>query len=361
MIVSDIARIRLSNHNLAGRRSMSAGELAGWMGAIQAQDYNMVRWAFAIRMPGSAYETVNKAIDDGEIIRTHLLRPTWHFVSSSDLTWMLDLTAPRIKPSLKYRQIFLGLDQSTLERTNAIIASALRGRNLTREEIVMILKENGIDVDNNRASHILLWAELSGIICSGRQSGRKPAYALISERVPAGKSLSMEESLGLLAVKYFSSHGPATLKDFAWWSGLSASLVKKAVEIAGDRLSHFNVKGLSYMTGQAPDAAGKGRTALLLPAFDEFLIGYSDRSAVMTKVHHKKAISNNGVFRPVVVINGQVNGLWKPVLKKETVTIEASLFGSAAGNIRSAIEDAAEEYGNFTGKKTEVKFQSYNI
>lgn len=355
MTLTEVAHRRLANQCLQGGAATPA-ELALRLGAIQAQDFTMAKWAFGVRLPGSTAENIEKAINDGEIIRTHVLRPTWHFVSAENLMWMLGLTAPRIMPTLKYRQDFLGLTPGILEKSNNIIRDVLTGgKHLTRDELIVTLKSNGIITDNNCASHLLLWAELNAIICSGRMAGNKPTYTLISEWVSPRPEFSKEEYPGKLAVTYFTSHGPATVKDFAWWSGLSASEIRKGLEMADEELESVVAGSTTYwLARNASPTEERNNSALLLPAFDEYIISYTDRSAVITGANHKKAVSFNGVFRPVIVIGSQVTGLWKPASKKDRVTIEASFFKRPSKQRKAAVSEAAERYGAFLGKKTEV-------
>lgn len=361
MTLTDIANLRLANQQISGGGFDAPKHLAAWMGAMQAQDYQAVKWAFGLRIPGSTVSTVEKVIDNGEIIRTHVLRPTWHFVSPDDLHWMLALSAPRIKPSLKYRQDYLGLTPLMLSDSNAIIAETVKGKHLGREEIAESLRSGGIELrngeaGNNRLSHILLWAELSGIICSGRSAGNTQTYALISERISGEKKYLKEESLGRLAIKYFSSHGPATLKDFAWWSGLTSPEIKVALEKAGSRLENAEVNSVKYWFAKDRKPNEEVNSAWLLPAFDEFIIGYTDRSAVISLADHKKAVSQNGIFRPVIILNNQVAGLWKTTRSKNRIVIGLNLFKAAGKSQRNAIGVAAEAYSRFSEEKTEIKY-----
>ncbi|MGE5420325.1 MAG: winged helix DNA-binding domain-containing protein [Chloroflexota bacterium] len=362
MTKRDIANLRLANQQISAGELASPKDLVYRMGALQAQDFRSVKWAIGLRIPGCTADVVDKAIDDGDIIRTHVLRPTWHFVSPGDLAWMLDLSAPKIMPSLKYRQDFLGLKPEILSRSNEIIAKSLKGRQSGREEIAASLKSEGIelrtggDTVENRLSHILLWAELSGIICSGKTSRDKQTYALISERIPAGKKPARKEALGMLASKYFKSHGPATLKDFGWWSGLSSGDIRTALEIAGDELESTEIDSVKYWYGKTQQPANDVKRAWLIPAFDEIIISYTDRSALMSSDNHGKAVSSNGIFRPVLIVDNLVAGLWKTVKAKDRLIVEITSFRSLKKQEKKLIEEAAEAYGSFTGLKTEVKY-----
>ncbi|MBT34262.1 MAG: hypothetical protein CMO01_31745, partial [Thalassobius sp.] len=232
MNLIDIARARMFTQQITQTQFKTVTELVDWMGAMQAQDAAMVNWAMAQRVSDSTELDVRKALDAGEIIRTHLMRPTWHVVTASDIYWMLELTGPQILTANKGRHKQLELDEKTIAKSNDILVKNLEGgKHLTREEIIVELQNAGINTSENRASHLFMCAELEGIICSGKMNGKKQTYALLPERVPQKNLLIQEEALATLAKKYFASHGPATLKDFIWWSGLKVRDAKKALEL----------------------------------------------------------------------------------------------------------------------------------
>jgi hypothetical protein len=352
----DIVNIRLRNHQVKDSKCGAAQEVVAWMGAMQAQDYAMAKWAIGVRLPGSTHRVIEAAIDAGEIIRTHLLRPTWHFVSADDIYWMLALTAPRIKAGLKSRHQELGLDDTVVGKSNATLEKALRGgKHLTREELVAELGKAKIPTNDNRASHLLSRAELDGIVCSGATKGGKQTYALLQERVPKTKSLTQEEALDKLAYKYFASRGPATLQDFVWWSGLPMSEARRALEMVKGRLisETSHTQTLWFTDGVSTSDT---KSVYLLPAFDEFIIGYRDRSAALPLENHNKAVSDNGIFRPIIVVNGQVMGIWKRTINKPTVIVETELFQPPHRTTTNLIEKAAVHYGHFLGKQAEISY-----
>jgi hypothetical protein len=330
--------------------------MVGWMGAMQAQDYAMAKWAIGVRLPNSTDRAIETAINSGEVIRTHLLRPTWHLVSVDDIYWMLELTAPHIKASMKSRHKELGLAEIILRKSNTIIGKALRvGNHLTREELIAELGKAKIATDNNRASHLLAWAELNGIVCSGTTKSGKQTYAPLEERVPKTKRLTREEALATLAKKYFTSHCPATLHDFVWWSGLPVSDAKQALEMVK---SHFISETIDSQTYWFTNFFSIPKTdkegVYLLPAFDEFIISYKDRNASLPFENHNMTVSNNGIFRPVIVVNGQVTGIWKRTIKKDKVIVEMEFFKQPDKTTKSLIEKALIHYGHFLEKKTEI-------
>ncbi len=357
MTLTDISDNRLIAQQVTATKFRTVKDIVGWMGAMQAQDYAMAKWAIGVRLPNSTDKAIETAIDKSEIIRTHLLRPTWHLVAAEDIYWLLELTAPRIKTLIKSRHKDLELSESLLNKSNTLIREALLGGNhLTRQEIAFKFQKANIATGNNRLYHIMLCAELEGIVCSGATKGKKQTYALLNERVSKPKSLSREDALEKIVRKYFSSHGPATLQDFAWWSGLSMSDARNAVEMVK---SDFVSEKIGLETYWFPNSFSNLRddnnSAYLLPAYDEFIISYKDRSASLPMGNLKKAVSSNGIFKPVIVINGQVAGLWKRIIKNDKVIVETDFFKQPTKSIKSLIEKEALEFGKFLGKKAELK------
>jgi len=306
---SKISTLRLQNQQIAATNFRTVKELVGWMGAMQAQDYNQAKWAIGTRLPHLTEEQIESAFNQGEIFRTHLMRPTWHFVSADDIYWLLELTAKQIKSTTKSRHRDLGLTENDLKKSKEVFVKSLEGnRALTREELGDQLNLAGINTFEQRLPHILMEAEIDGIICSGGIQEKKQTYALLAERVPVKKAFSKDEALALLAKKYFTSHGPATLPDFVWWSGLPIADARKALEMNKATLISETIgtdtywfADSVYLPSSPPDSV------YLLPAFDEYLISYKNRSAAITLEDHTKAISNNGIFRPIIVVNGQIS------------------------------------------------------
>jgi len=359
---SDISTIRLQNQQISATNFKTVKELVNWMGAMQAQDYNQAKWAIGVRLPHLTETQIELAFNQGKIFRTHLMRPTWHFVSADDIYWLLELTAKQIKSTTKSRHRDLGLTESDLKKSKDVLVKSLEGnRALTREELSDQLNRAGINTFEQRLPHILMEAEIDGIICSGGISGKNQTYALLAERVPVKKTLPKDEALALLAKKYFTSHGPATLPDFIWWSGLPVSDARKALEMNKAALISGTIGTDTYWFSDSVDRPSSlPDSVYLLPAFDEYLISYKNRSSAITLENHTKAISNNGIFRPVIVVNGQISGLWKRTVKKDTVLIELDHFRPHSKKEMQLIEKAARSFGNFSGKNVEVKFLESN-
>jgi len=360
MTLQEISNIRIINQNIAKPSVKTVKDLVGWMGAMQAQDFAMTKWAIGLRLQGATEKTFEAAYNSGEIIRTHLMRPTWHLVSADDIYWMLQLTARKIKSSLRSRHKQLELTNVVIARSNLILEKALAdGTALTRDAIAELYNNANISTDNNRLSHLLFRAELDEIICSGPLKNGKLTYTLLPERIPDKKILTRDESLAELAKRYFTSHGPATLADFSWWSGLSVTEARHALEqVKAGFISETLGTEIYWFTPSSLNGNWPGSQAYLLPAFDEFLISYTDRSASLKFADNKKAVSNNGIFHPVVVVNGQVTGLWKRTVKKEVVLVEIELFRPDADEeTMKLIAKAAGSFVDFLGKKAEIKMK----
>jgi hypothetical protein len=348
----DIARLRLVSQQIAGSKLKTVQEIVGCLGAMQAQDYAMVKWAIGVRLPGSANSAIEAAINKGKIIRTHLLRPTWHFASADDIRWMLELTGPLIRSSMIGRHREMGLTSSVLGKSYAIMEKAMSGGvHLTREELIAELGKAKIATAGGLASHLFLSAESEEIICSGVLKDGKQTYALLDEWVPKTKSLPKEEALAKLAARYFDGHGPATVPDFIWWSGLPVRSARKALEsVKRDFISETIDDQTYWFSGSLSAVKPAQKSVFLLPAFDEFLISYKNRRASLPHENHHKAVSNNGVFRPIIVVDGRVTGIWKRTIVKDKSTLQKTFFERPDKPTAALIDKAAAQYSRFVEK-----------
>jgi len=353
MTLSDITTIRLYNQQLLGTKLKSPKAVAHWMGAIQAQDYAMSKWAVGTRLPGSTDESIEKAIDQGTIVRTHILRPTWHLVAADDIYWMLELTAPHIRPSVNFMNRQLGLDEKVFKRSNAIIEKSLRDHNhMTREELMAELRKAKINTDALRAAHLMFDAELKGIVCNGAMRGKQFTYALLSERVPEAIRLSKEESIATLALRFFTSHGPATVQDFMWWSGLSITNAKAGLNDIKKKITSETIEGKEYWFSPKTVIPPQTGTLFFLPAYDEFMISYKDRTASLDSANNSSAITGNGIFKPIIVLNGKVLGTWKRSFKKDTIIVEPQFFKKTGNPKKAELLAAIKPYSDFMNMKT---------
>lgn len=367
---SEIAVQRLVNQQLVESACTSVEQVVHWMGAMQAQDYDMAKWAVGIRLPGSTESLIEDALDQGTIIRTHLLRPTWHLVAAVDIYWLLDLTAPHINRLIAGANRKLELDEAIFKKSNTIIENALTGNSyLTREELMNRLQLAGIRTDDIRSAHLMYNAELSGLVCNGprrgfdrrgfdrrevdrrgnERRGKQLTYALLEERVPVCHRLSREEALAELAKRYFTSHGPATLKDFCWWSGLTGKDAKLGIALAQPPLASISVGAHRYWLAETVAQVHPFAEQIhFLPAFDEFTVSYCERSASLNPEIARQVITSNGIFKPIIVVDGQVVGLWKRTIKPKNVVVELTFFYSLPSDLVDRIHEKANLYARYT-------------
>jgi hypothetical protein len=347
---------RLLNQCIDRARHRTPGDVVEWLGAVQAQEYEPAKWALGLRLADGADLDVERAFEQGRILRTHVMRPTWHFVTPADIRWMLELTAPSVHRRMAVYEGQLGLDAATKRRGTAVIERALRdGQYLTRVELGERLKSAGLAFTSTRLAHLALYAELEGVICSGPRRGKKFTYALIADRAPKAHRLSRDESLAELSLRYFRSHGPATVRDFVWWSGLSTADARRGLEMI--RAKRHDVDGQVYWTvGPAAKAPATVHPAHLLPIYDEYVVSYRDRVAVP----HGPSMIPSGTgggyvtFQHALVIGGQIAGTWRISRSARGVEIAATALRRVAPDERRALADAADRYGRFLGVPVEL-------
>jgi Winged helix DNA-binding domain len=349
---TNIARQRLVNQRIEGEKFEKPEEVVRWLGAMQAQDYPQALWAIGVRLRSATVADVERAISEGKIVRTWPMRGTLHFVPPEDARWMLKLSASRILARDGRRLEQLELDGGILERCKELFSEALRGhKRLSRPEMMQLLEEAGISTQKQRGYHILWYLSQDALICPGPMQGKQQTFVLLDEWVPDSRELSREESLAELARRYFASHGPATAHDFAWWAGLTVTEARSGLEAAMPELVSEKIKGKDYwMADDAPGhAARDGSSVHLLPAYDEYLLGYKDRGAVLDVDDALKVVpGKNGVFFPTIVVGGRVVGTWKRKLKKNSVDITLSPFSHLDDPEEKTIE-AARSYSDFVG------------
>lgn len=299
------------------------------MGAMQAQSLDLAKWAIGVRLKNRTVVDIDEALNTGRIIRTHILRPTWHFVSAEDIHWMSDLSLPRLKPVYRSYTKTLGADDALICRTVPVLGRALEGgKHLTKAEIGDALRVQNVTIDDDHLRLTISYAEMEGLLCNGRLKGSKQTFTLLNEWAPRKQTLSRDEALERLSRKYFTSHAPATVQDFAWWSGLTLTECRRGIEMIKADFVCETVNGRDFWMER--DAVGttltKADSALLLPPFDEFVVSYKDRSEIIEAVHYGKVMTKNGLFSPTLVLNGKIVGSWKKTLRKGLPQIETSFF-----------------------------------
>jgi hypothetical protein len=333
-----IARRRLRNLRLTGPRLESPEAVVRWLGAVQAQDYAPAKWSIAQRLGKVRDPAIEAAVAAGRIVRTHVLRPTWHFVLPEDLRWMQALTAHRVRAVVGYYDRELGVDARLRARSAARLADALRGgRELTRAEVATLLGERG-----QRLARLLIHAELDALICSGAPRGAHQTYALVDERIPAAPPLDRDEALAALTVRYFTSHGPATVKDFQWWSSLPRPDVLRGLELAGDRLARETAVGLTFWHGGAATPRRSASPAIhLLQAYDEYSVGYSESKHLLADERVTPGFTGSRlVFNNLIFRDGLLIGRWKRTVVRGRVMIDTRLAVRLDRAGRDALEAA---------------------
>ncbi len=346
----DIPLYRLHNQFLSQTDFTEPNHVVEWLGAVQSQEYAGAKWALAQRMQNAPTDaSIEKAFNEGKILRTHVMRPTWHFVTPTDIRWMLDLTAPRVKIAMAHMDRQLALDKSILKKSNTTLRKALQGnRQLTRAELAPILQKAGISVDGYRMGQLMGHAELDQVICSGGRKGKQFTYALLEERAPQAKSLTREEALLELTRLYFKSHGPATLQDFVWWSGLTTTDARQGMEAVKAEFEQETIADQTYWFVTPTTATSSSPSAYLLPSYDEYTVGYRDRSAIFDGSHvDKLSAFRESILTQVIVIDGQVSGTWKRTLKKNEVVVEVAPFTVLNKSQNQALIAAVQRYGEF--------------
>ena len=350
----NIPNIRLLNQQLLNPLFREPKELVSWMGAMQAQNYSMVKWAVGMRLKSATIQAVEKALHEGEILRTHVMRPTWHLVAAEDIRWMLKLSAQRIiSANDSFAKGYdLDIPNELYTKAHDLLEKILCGKkSMTKQEIAEHFNRSGIVADNHRMTRFMARAEQEGIICSGEDRGSKCTYALLEERVPPMPELTKDESLARLARSYFRSHSPAVLQDFIWWSGLPVSDAKQAVYLIASELTTEQWKEQTWYIHDTCRTRGKLSGHIhLLPSYDEYLLGYKDRTDVLPLEHYSKAFTNNGLFFPIVLHNGQVIGNWDKSEKKKSVDLKYSWFRQVADMDEETLERERQKFARFLGK-----------
>jgi len=346
-----ITEQRLRNQYLTRVGFRQPGEVVAWFGAIQAQEFEPAKWGLRLRMRNRPISgEIQRAFDEGSILRTHVMRPTWHFVSPADIRWLIDLTGSRVQRLMSTYDRQLGLDERTHIRATTLIEAALGDRNyLTRAELGERLRFAGLTIDGIRLAHVAMYAELEGVICSGPRRGKQSTYGLIAERAPTAISLSRDEALATLARRYFASHGPATIRDFVWWSGLATADAKRGLEM--NQARRTDVDGLTYWTVErSPRGAARDDLLHLLPIYDEYIVAYRDREAVPhgpSKIVSGSRQTESVTFQHTLVIAGRVAGTWRQMQSKKTAAIDVVPLRRLSRLEQRAINEAAARYEQF--------------
>lgn len=351
----NIAALRLHNQHILKSTLTSPEEAVKWFGAVQAQEYLFSLWALGLRVPGSTEETIKKAITERKIIRTWPMRGTIHYVPAEDTAWMTALMAKRVNLKFKNQLEKMGLPHSTVLAAKPLLIKALeQGDHLTRAELYEKLEQGGIKNAKKFGLFIVAYWAQEGLLCFGIHRGKQPTFTLLEQWVPNQQKLTVEESLAEITRRYFQSHGPATLHDFAWWSGLTITEVKQGIKLVGNFLASHEYRGKQYFTAtslnisQPVSAAG----SFLLPCFDEYTVSYKDRSVAVDQenlVNYGYGVNWNNI-----IIDGRITGAWKRTVKSKEVIIELRPVRELTKKETAQLFAKAAEFGRFIGLPANV-------
>lgn len=352
-----LARLRLAAQLLGAERAESPAEAVRWMLALQGQDFPGVKWSVGLRTVGATERDVEAALDAGQLVRSWPMRGTLHLVVAEDLPWMLELTTSRAIASAAQRRATLGITEAEIERARETATEALSGgRMLVRSDLLGAIQAGGVSAAGQRGYHLLWYLAQTGTLVMGGADGRGQTFALLDEWVRERVRLEPDEALGELARRYFASHGPATIGDLVRWSGLTVRDVRRGLEVAGDALTTIDVDGVAYhLAPDTLDAPVPTRGVLMLPGFDEYVLGYRDRSAVLAPEHSDAIVpGGNGMFKATIVVDGEVVGTWSRKATSREVVVEPAAFDRLSAAELEGLVLAAERYGRFLGRRAKV-------
>ncbi|MCR6712245.1 MAG: winged helix DNA-binding domain-containing protein [Demequina sp.] len=354
---ADVRRARLRSLLLASGGQRSVLDVAEWFGAMQAQDLASGAWSFGARVPGLSEADVQAAQENREVLRTWPMRGTVHFVPARDAAWMVALMDKKPLAGGAARREYLGITLAQVDRAVVVLADALAGgRVLTRDECVAVLAADGLPTEGQRSYHWLWYACQLGVLAQGPPRGKDHTFVLLSEWVPTPNTPSREEGLAIMARRYFQSHGPASEKDFARWTGMGLRECREGIAGIGDELVKVETSGGPMLAaGAVLDSDEATRRHVVLPGFDEFMLGYADRSLLVDPAHFGAVVpGNNGVFQSTLVKDGQAVGIWKRTLKPKTVDVVTTEFTATTASDRKAFEREFATYARFVGREARV-------
>jgi Winged helix DNA-binding domain len=356
MTTNEIIQSRLINQQIAYSRCSEPAELISWLAAMQAQEYPMAKWAVGLRLKDISDSRIEEDFNRGSILRTHMLRPTWHFVTPADIRWILSLSSPTVHAFNAYYYRQTELDAKLLSTAMKSLQKMLAGKNfLNRVEIHALLEKDKIKAKGLRFGLILMFAELEALICSGPRIGKQFTYALLEERTDSSLAFQPKDPLSELTTRYFSARGPATARDFMWWSGLKAAQVKKGINSLPGTFKSEIFQGQEYIFQPINHNAGrKMQSSFLLPDYDEYGISYKNRDAYTPRSGEAPLRKLNSSFKHYLVIHGRIGGKWKRVELKGRRSAQSILLPGLSSREKNAAEKAIIKYNRFVNPQ-EVK------
>ena len=354
-----IAEARLRRQFLVGESPhRNAAEVVRALCAVQSQDFAGAKWALAMRSKGLDEAAIDAAFDRGDIVRTHVLRPTWHFVAPEDLRWMQALTGHRVARIMASYNVRLGLTPAVLRKSLDVIGKALADQGpLTRTQLKAELERARINTEGTqRLAHVAMQAEVEALVCSGPQRGKQSTYALIGERVKKSRLLEGDEALHELTVRYFASRAPATAHDFSWWSGLTVAECTRGIVMTGNQLQQIALNEKRYFVPPDFELPSKvSAVAHLLPNYDEYFIGFKDRSAIGQRLGHSALVTGgNALIANVVAIDGQLVGGWRRGLDNCKTALRLELLVKLKRQEQSSLKRAVERFAEYAGSAIQI-------
>jgi DNA glycosylase AlkZ-like len=351
MTTAEITTLRLYNQQIALPRATSVYEAVKHLGAMQAQNYPGVLWSIGLRVPGTTVTDITQAIADRSIVRSWPMRGTLHFVPAEDLKWMLAYLTPRIVRGAAGRHRNLALDDQVFNKAKDILVHELQGgKALTRQQLFSSLEQHGIATANQRGVHILWYWSQKALLCCGPHNGKQQTFVLLDGWIQNNRQLTRDEAFAELALRYFTGHGPATVADLANWLKCSLTDARSGLAAVQNKLVSEEVDGQTYWMVQPPKVMPSSPRAFLLPGFDEYLLGYKDRSAMLASEHSQKVMPfANGMFRATLVLDGQIAGVWVQTTTAKTVSVKLIPFSNLTSGDQVAIQKPLAEYGRFIG------------
>ena len=351
-----IAAARLERQFLVGESPhRNAADVVRALVAVQSQDFAGAKWALSIRSDGLNEAAIDAAFDRGDIVRTHVLRPTWHFVAPEDLRWMQALTGHRVARIMASYNVRLGLTPAVLRKSLDVIARSLEKQGpLTRTQLKAELERARIDTEGTqRLAHLAMQAEVEALVCSGPQRGKQSTYALVSERIKKSRLLEGDEALHELTVRYFASRAPATAHDFSWWSGLTVAECTRGIVMTGKQLQNITLNEKKYFVPPDFELPSKvSDAAHLLPNYDEYFIGFKDRSAIGQRLGHSVLVTGgNALIAHVVAIDGQLVGGWRRSFEKGKTTLRLELMVKLTRKEHSSLKRAVDRFAEYAGSE----------
>jgi hypothetical protein len=355
-----VLRARLAAQLLDGAGHRSPAGVVSRLLAVQAQDLASSLWAVGVRSTGTTLDGVHAALEDGSIVRSWPMRGTLHLVAAEDLGWMLDLGVPRVRSTIAARQRQLELDAETFSRSRALTEELLSGhRRATREELLGAHTAAGIAIDGQRGSHLIMELAMSGVVCWGPPAGKQQALVLSEEWIRSPRVLEADEALGEFVVRYLTGHGPSTIADLTWWSKLTVAQARRGLEVAADRLvseSHDGVTHWSTSEDAGPPPDPQTPRVLALPGFDELLLGYRDRELTLPTAFADRIVPGaNGIFLPMIAVDGRVVGTWRRRTSATGVVVTATPFRPLSQRLQAGFRRSVTDYARFLGLDATVE------